>query len=68
VVTLDGGRLRARYGSAFVGTLEHWNFDTFRATWDSAWRGTALVTFVLDASGQPSRVEAMGAQYTKREP
>ena len=68
VVTLDGGRLRARYGSAFVGALEHWHYDTFRASWDAAWRGTALATFVLDASGQPSRIEAMGGRFTKREP
>ena len=39
---------------AFVGTLEHWHYDTFRATWDAAWRGTELVTFVLDADGQPA--------------
>jgi len=68
VVTLDGGRLRARYGSAFVGTLEHWHYDTFRATWDAAWRGTALATFVLDATGQPARIETMGGRFTKREP
>ena len=58
VVTLEGNRLRARYGGAYVGALEHWHYDTFRATWDAAWRGTALVTFVLDADGQPSRLES----------
>ncbi|MCC7033468.1 MAG: serine hydrolase [Acidobacteria bacterium] len=68
VVTLDGGRLHARYGSAFVGALEHWHHDTFRATWKAAWRGTALATFVLDATGQPSRIEAMGGRFTKRDP
>lgn len=66
IVTYDGSRLRAQYGSAFVGTLEHWNYDTFRATWDAAWRGNALVTFFLDTDGQPSRLEAMGAQFMRR--
>jgi hypothetical protein len=66
VVTLEGDRLRARYGGAFVGVLEHWNYDTFRAKWDAAWRGTALVTFVLDANGQPSRLEALGARFTRQ--
>ncbi len=67
VVTLEGDRLRARYGSAFIGTLEHWNYDTFRAKWDAAWRGTTLATFVLDASGQPSRLEVMGAGFARQQ-
>jgi hypothetical protein len=65
VVTLEGNRLLARYGSAFVGALEHWHYDTFRATWDAAWRGTELVTFVLDAKGQASRLEMLGARFTR---
>jgi hypothetical protein len=65
VVSLEGDRLRARYGGAYVGTLEHWNYDTFRAKWDAAWRGTTLVTFGIDANGQPSRVEAMGATFVR---
>ena len=67
VVTLDGDRLRARYGTAYDGALEHWNFDTFRARWDARWRGTALVTFALDAAGQVARIEAMGARFARRE-
>jgi len=65
IVTLDGGRLRARYGGAYVGALAHWHFDTFKATWDAAWRGTALATFVLDGDGRPSRLEALGAQFVR---
>ena len=69
VVTLDGGRLRAAYGTAFTGPLEHWHYDTFRAAWDAAWRGTALLTFGLDGDGQVTSVEALGARFTrKREP
>ena len=66
IVTHDGGRLRARFGTAFAGPLEHWNYDTFRAVWDAAWRGTALLTFGLDAAGQPARLEAMGARFTRK--
>ena len=64
-VTLDGNRLRARYGTAYAGTLEHWNYDTFRARWDAAWRGTALLTFVVNASGEPATLEAMGLRFTR---
>jgi hypothetical protein len=63
---LEGNQLRARYGGAYVGVLEHWNYDTFRAKWEAAWRGTALVTFAIDASGQPSRLQVMGGTFVRR--
>jgi CubicO group peptidase (beta-lactamase class C family) len=66
VVTLDGDRLRARYGTAFVGPLEHWNYDTFRGRWNAAWRGTELLTFVLDAKGEPTTLKATGATFTRK--
>jgi CubicO group peptidase (beta-lactamase class C family) len=65
-VTLAGDGLRARYGTAFVGRLEHWNFDTFRARWNAAWRGTALLTFVLDEKGRPAALKAMGATFARK--
>jgi CubicO group peptidase (beta-lactamase class C family) len=65
VISVDAGRLRARYGTAYVGTLEHWHYDTFRATWDAAWREGTLVTFVLDASGEPSTLQALGARFRR---
>jgi CubicO group peptidase (beta-lactamase class C family) len=65
VVTVEGNHLRARYGSAYVGTLDHWNYDTFKARWDAGWRGTALVTFSLDSSGQPSTLETMSLRFTR---
>jgi hypothetical protein len=65
-VGVERGRLRVRYGTAFIGTLEHWNYDTFRAKWDTAWRGTALVTFVLDAHGQPATLQTMGARFQRK--
>jgi CubicO group peptidase (beta-lactamase class C family) len=51
-IAVRDGRLHARYGTGFVGPLEHWHHDTFRATWEARWRGTALATFQLDARGQ----------------
>ena len=66
VVTVEQGRLHARYGTAFSGALEHWHYDTFRAKWDAAWRGTTLVTFALDPRGRPNTLEAMGARFTRK--
>ena len=67
VVSLEGGRLRAQYGTAYAGALEHWNYDTFRAKWDARWRGTALVTFVLDTNGQPATLQALGARFRRKD-
>jgi len=68
LVTLENGHLRARYGTAFDGPLEHWNYDTFRAKWAAEWRGTSLLTFVLDAHGEPTTLQAMGARFAQRKP
>ena len=66
VVTVEGNQLRARYGGAYVGVLEHWKYDTFRAKWQAAWRGTALVTFAIDATGEPSRLQLMGGSFARQ--
>ena len=53
-VLVEDGRLVFRLGS-FVGPLEHWHHDTFRAQWtDRAWRsaaGAGWVTFRLGRDG-----------------
>jgi CubicO group peptidase (beta-lactamase class C family) len=65
-VSFDAGQLRLQYGSAFVGTLEHWHYNTFRATWNAVWRGWDLVNFVLDDDGQPTVVELRGARFARK--
>ena len=62
----DGSALRARYGSAFSGRLEHWNFDTFNAVWDAHWRGEARLSFRLDQNGRVSEIDLMGLQFRKQ--
>ncbi len=64
-VAPGGAALRLRYGTAFIGPLEHWNFDTFRANWDAKWRGSALASFVLDPAGQASELRLMGATFRR---
>ena len=56
-VRAEGGRLVARYGPAYVGELEHWHYDTFRARWRDPALGTSFVTFTLD----PARTRVVGA-------
>jgi CubicO group peptidase (beta-lactamase class C family) len=52
-VTLDRGRLRARFGAHNLGTLEHYQYDTFRLRWDHQWDGTRMVIFTIGAAGVP---------------
>jgi len=64
-VTLVNGGLRLRYGAGFVGPLEHWHYNTFRAKWTADWHAPALVTFGLDETGRPTSVELMGGRFTR---
>lgn len=50
-VTLDGGRLAARWGAGFSGPMEHWHYDTFLTRWSDRRNAPSPVSFVLDASG-----------------
>src|SRR5690349_964626 len=56
-ITIVGERLHIKYGTRFDGTLEHWNYDTFRAKWDKEWLTPSLATFELDAQGRPSSLQ-----------
>ena len=64
-VTHDSAGLGIRYGAAFVGTLEHWHYNTFRATWKAGWRAPELVNFALDADGLAATLEMMGARFSR---
>ncbi len=72
VVTLAGDTLSLRFGPSFAGTLEHWNYDTFRAHWTTGGRaaetllGRPLVTFTLGADGRPASLEIQGIATFER--
>ena len=52
-VTLENGKLVVRT-PAFVGDLEHWHYDTFRATFrDNAVGGKTMATFTLNSQAKP---------------
>jgi CubicO group peptidase (beta-lactamase class C family) len=59
-VSLENGRLRLRSGSSHTATLEHWQYDTFRARWDNAWEGSDFATFTIGQNGVPSRLDFFG--------
>jgi hypothetical protein len=63
-VTVEGGRLRARFGKGFDGPLEHWHYDTFIATWDDRRSGRSPLTFTLDVAGRVTSVALQDAGVT----
>lgn len=63
-IAQENGRLRMRFSrtASLVGTLEHWQHDTFLVRWDERWlNADAFVTFALDADGKPreARMQAV---------
>jgi len=63
-VTAAGDGLRLKVGT-LEGSLEHWQYDTFRIRWDNRWQGGELLAFVLGADGAPSRVEMGGQTFAR---
>jgi len=55
VVALQGDKLRIRFAHTadLVGTLSHWQHDTFLVRWDQRWlNADAFLGFSLDPDGQ----------------
>ena len=67
VVSLDNGKLRLRASSTHAGTLDHWEYDTFRLRWDNPWEGTEYTTFTIGRDGVPSRLDFEGATLRRVE-
>ncbi|MBL8959931.1 MAG: serine hydrolase [Gemmatimonadetes bacterium] len=65
-VALRDGRLRFAFGKGFTGWLSHFHYDTFLVPWDDRRAGQGMVSFVLDATGQPVAVEALGTRFARR--
>jgi len=56
-ITNENGTLRYRLSSMMVGTLEHWQFDTFRVVWDDWWRGRSTITFGVGPNASADRLD-----------
>jgi len=59
-VRAEDGKLVLEVGPEFVGDLEHWHFDTFRAHWRDESLGRAWVQFRLNRQGKVESVEVQG--------
>jgi len=56
-VTVEDGKLFARYGTEFVGPLEHVQYDAFRARWQNPARGADYLNFTIDVMRKAARVD-----------
>jgi hypothetical protein len=65
-VTEEDGKLVMSYGAAFKGDLEHWHYNTFRATWRDKTLGKSLVTFNLNAAGKAATLSIENLAEFKR--
>jgi hypothetical protein len=71
VVSMDTGGLRVAIGPGAdnTGPLEHWNYDTFRATLGDGRGGRNMLTFQLDPAGNVASVMLDGSEqyrFTRR--
>ncbi len=67
-IVLENGRLVATRFDTLRAPLEHWHYDTFRATWSDAALGRSLITFALDATGKVASLEVDGLGRFRRAP
>jgi hypothetical protein len=68
---MDTGGLRVAIGPGAdnTGPLEHWNYDTFRATLGDGRGGRNMLTFQLDPAGNVASVMLDGSEqyrFTRR--
>jgi CubicO group peptidase (beta-lactamase class C family) len=64
VIKMENGALRMTLGAGAdnTGPLEHWNYDTFRATLGDGRGGYSTMTFELDPAGNVSSVMLDGSE------
>ncbi len=66
-VTVEGGKLVLSYSPMYVGDLEHWHHDTFRAVWRPVGAGRSFVKFSLDERARITALEISGfGTFTKK--
>lgn len=63
-IGLEGDQLKFQFGPAFSAPLEHWNYDTFQATFFTAGTSRTPVSFSLNPQG---KVDSLVLGLTSRD-
>jgi len=66
-ILVENGKLRMKLGQDWA-TLEHWDYDTFRARYDKPWYGTNFVTFRIGADGSTPSLEVGDLTFQRVSP
>ena len=65
-ITSENGVLRYRLGTTQAGTLEHWQYDSFRVVWDDWWRGRSTITYTVGPNGSADRLDVGNFELRRR--
>lgn len=65
-ITMKDGQLSIKYPNNNILTLEHWNYDIFRGSFNNFWWDKSSVQFFLDDEGKVSRFEMDGLIYMRQ--
>jgi CubicO group peptidase (beta-lactamase class C family) len=65
VITATGDTLHAHFGSAYDGSLSHWQYDTFRAQWADRRNSRSMLVFQPDGTGGVASLKAFGATFAR---
>ena len=69
-ITIEDDQLKFAYGPSFTSPLEHWNYDTFRASFFAAGVSKVSVTFPINPQGKVDTLQlgmpGMGGYPFKR--
>jgi CubicO group peptidase (beta-lactamase class C family) len=65
-IEVRNGQLMLRFPSTLTGTMEHWQYDTFRVRWDSPAQFFGPATFVLDPQHRVVGVQLQGIGEFRR--
>jgi len=65
-LSVENGKLVARFGPNFTGDLEHWHYDTFRVIWRDRIEGKGFISFRLNSQGRVESVNVEGiSEFTR---
>ena len=66
-VTVADGKLRASFGKELYADLDHWQFDTFMATWNKNWWDPDPIAFQISPISADVQSLTIGGAVLRRE-
>ncbi len=64
-IIMLNGKLTSITNHITTGTIDHWNYDTFRLVYDQKWKGKEYLNFHLNTEGKVSEISMNGVVLEK---